>query len=167
MSVSVLARWRRRRSARRKPKLCCAANRSPRRSLKEAAAIGSIGSEPDQRPAQQRRESPLDRRSIDPPRSGANLESRHRQGGSIMSLHDQHENQRPVRSAPARKLRRRCWNFSATRLEMKGSKTLLQHRRVRRLHDHLQRQADQFLRDHGRRRYRRRDHHHRRLGRRR
>ena len=47
---------------------------------------GGFGIESDQRPAQQRGESPLDRRSPDPPRSGANLESRHRQGGSVMSL---------------------------------------------------------------------------------
>ena len=129
MSASVWAPSRRRRFARRKPKRCCAANRSTRRSLKEAAAMAASRIEPDQRSAQQRGEPPLDRRSTDPPRSANKAwKARHRQGGSIMSRHDQHDHQRQSRSARARKHRRRCWNFSATPWNMKGSETLLQHR---------------------------------------
>src|SRR4029077_3054305 len=57
-----------------------------RGARQRSCSDGGFGSESNQRPAQQRRESPLDRRSPDPQRLGANLESRHRQGGSIMSL---------------------------------------------------------------------------------
>ena len=47
---------------------------------------GRIRIEPDQRSAQQRGKPPLDRRSIDPPRSTTKLAGGNRQGGSVMSL---------------------------------------------------------------------------------
>ena len=86
MSASVWAPSRRRRFARRKPKRCCAANRSTPRWSKKPRRWRHRESSPisDQRSSAENRRwivEALTRRGL-----RTNLESRNRQGGSIMSL---------------------------------------------------------------------------------
>jgi hypothetical protein len=59
------------------------------------------------------------------------------------------------RSAPTPEASTSLLEFLRDTLEMKGSKLCCNTWRVRRLHGDLQRQADQHLRNHGRRRQRR------------
>src|SRR5262245_9185639 len=56
------------------------------RAFERGRGHGRVGIESYHRSTQQRGKSPLDRRSIDTARSRPNLESRHRQGGSVMSV---------------------------------------------------------------------------------